>query len=413
MKLKKLAAGLLAAVIAVTSTVVAPITSSAATYYVGTISKDGTDSCVLDPCSYVTDATAIKTVEVVTTGSGGGIIGWTDAASGDWTTNSQANAGGTWVASVNLYEDGSGLQVQAWWGDVTIMSATFKDASGAVLGSVAQTQVMADPIASLSGTEYSIPVTSIFADPTTVTSISVVTTGNGGGCIGWTDSVSAEWQQPQFNAGSTWTASLNLYADGSGLKVAAWWDTVNIMSYTLTDNKGNSVTVDETHPIPSTPIGGAEPTVDAPSTTPETDEEPTPEPDEDPVPDAPEGVTPIAGNYDDGRFVQDFTGAATNNTEVVDVDTETTDDTIASLVDGNLYIYTKVAEADLAEAEADKSYVYVKNVDSDVTLKIMTSNAYTKLYDGAEAGEGNVFIAYVISGVTDAADWAWSDIVIE
>lgn len=323
MKLKKLAAVLLAAVVAVTSTVVAPVTASAATLAAA--------------------PTGTETVLGAMENGSASLASW----GSQWIQNYDADLA-TWIADSDTY-----------------MKFTFS------------------AIGDFTGDDGN--------------AVSIDTLMAWDGVESWFQFFIVNGSQVMPNAG-----------------VSAAGGTVYIpMSFfSLNEYNGIGFNMQAGH-VASTVASVNIVKVSAAAPTPTPTPTPTPEPDEDPVPDAPEGVTPIAGKYDDGRFVQDFTGAATNNTEVVDVDTETTDDTIASLVDGNLYIYTKVAEADLAEAEADKSYVYVKNVDSDVTLKIMTSNAYTKLYDGAEAGEGNVFIAYVISGVTDAADWAWSDIVIE
>ncbi|MBQ8170632.1 MAG: hypothetical protein IJZ95_01455 [Oscillospiraceae bacterium] len=317
MKLKKLAAGVLAAVIAVTSTVVAPVTASAATLAAA--------------------PTGTETVLAAMEGGSASLASW----GCQWIQSYDENLA-TWIADSDTY-----------------MKFTFS-AIGDFTGDDGN-PVSIDNLMSWDGVE------------------------------GWFQFFIVNEAKVLPNAGVSAAGgtvylpmssfALNEY-NGIGFNMQAGHVSCTVASV-------NIVKVSAAAPTPT----------------------PDPEPDEEEIPDAPEGVTPIVGKYDDGKYVQDFNGTATGNTGVVDVDTATTDDTIASLVDGNLYIYTQVAEDDLADAS--KGVVYIKNVDTEVSLKVTTTKAFTKLYDGAEAADGNVFVAYVISGVTDAADWAWSDIVIE
>ncbi len=314
MKLKKLAAGVLAAVIAVTSTVVVPVTANAATL---SAAPTGTE-------------TVLGSME----GGSASLSAW----GSQWIQNYDADLA-TWIADSDTYMKFSFSSIGDFTGD---------DGNA----------VSIDTLMSWDGVE------------------------------GWFQFFIVNGSQVMPNAG-----------------VSATGGTVYIpmSSFSLNEYNGIGFNMQAGH-VASTvsSVSIVKVSAAAPAPTPD------PEPDEEEIPDVPGA---IVGKYDDGSYVQDFNGTATGNTGVVDVDTATTDDTIASLVDGNLYIYTQVAEDDLAEAK--KGVVYIKNVDTEVSLKVTTTKAFTKLYDGAEAAEGNVFVAYVISGVTDAADWAWSNIVIE
>ncbi len=76
--------------------------------------------------------------------------------------------------------------------------------------------------------------------------------------------------------------------------------------------------------------------------------------------------------------------------------------------DGFFRIYQIVDEATLANKTSASIFVE----KGGVTLKLTTDKVYKKLADGKTAPDGSYYIAWVISGVTDPTDFAISDITL-
>lgn len=115
------------------------------------------------------------------------------------------------------------------------------------------------------------------------------------------------------------------------------------------------------------------------------------------------------GKFDNGKgeYVElpaDEIPAMTNDKGSVSADKflDTKADTLLTYADGKLYIYAQYStETDLAKKT--EASVIVKHTNGKA-LKLTTSAAYNKLTKDIIAAEGNAFIAFVITGVSDSAN---------
>ncbi len=115
------------------------------------------------------------------------------------------------------------------------------------------------------------------------------------------------------------------------------------------------------------------------------------------------------GTFDNekGKYAElpaDKIPAMTNDKDSVSADKflDTKADTLLTYADGKLYIYAQYStEKDLANKT--EASVIVKHTNGKA-LKLTTSAAYNKLTNDIVAAEGNAFIAFVITGVSDSAN---------
>lgn len=152
--------------------------------------------------------------------------------------------------------------------------------------------------------------------------------------------------------------------------------------------------------------------------------EETAEPEVPAEPEEPEETDePLAeGTYSDGTYAElapdeipamVFGGAEDVETETFRADKNKTN---TSFNNGKLYIFKQVAEADLAGIENASVVVQYK---SGKALKLTSACAYTSLNADVKADDGYVYVAFVISDISDVdtnalyfGNFAWTDITL-
>lgn len=212
--------------------------------------------------------------------------------------------------------------------------------------------------------------------------------------------------------------------DESGNVTAVASGTATITA--TTEDGGFTATCKITVTDPETDVPETDETVDVPETgetvdVPETDETvDVPETGE--TVDVPETEETLdEGTYGDGEFAQlpesEIPEMIYGPVDISDQFISTKAATSATYTDGKLYIYSQYEESKLAQY--DSAYIVVKH-NNGKALKITTGCAYTRLMEGVEAEDGCLYLAFVISGVSDDANDAlyfgnfeWTDIVME
>ncbi|MBQ8170521.1 MAG: Ig-like domain-containing protein [Oscillospiraceae bacterium] len=156
--------------------------------------------------------------------------------------------------------------------------------------------------------------------------------------------------------------------------------------------------------------------------TPEAPEETPEAPDVPVAPEAPETEDALdEGTYGDGEYAQlpesEIPEMIYGPVDISDQFISTKAETSATYTDGKLYIYSQYEESDLAQH--DSAYIVVKH-NNGKALKITTGCAYTRLMEGVEAADNCLYLAFVISNVSNDANdplyfgnFEWTDIVME
>ena len=215
----------------------------------------------------------------------------------------------------------------------------------------------------------------------------------------------------------TWSSDDTSVAtvDESGNVTAVASGTATITA--TTEDGGFTATCKITVTDPETDVPETDETVDVPETDETVD---VPETDE--TVDVPETEETLdEGTYGDGEFAQlpesEIPEMIYGPVDISDQFISTKAATSATYTDGKLYIYSQYEESKLAQY--DSANIVVKH-NNGKALKITTGCAYTRLMEGVEAEDGCLYLAFVISGVSDDANDAlyfgnfeWTDIVME